>query len=187
MELLFLGIMLTGLLYLLLMIFSGIGEVADFGIDGALESTGLDAVFGLDLDAGDTGEVSGLGCSVIAAFLAGFGVVGLVGSLLHWSLLLIILCAVAFGLLVGRLVVRILRFVYSQQSTEVYSAQDLVGSSGRVTINSGAGQTGEVLIESGQILKYPIKEVSGAELKRGDTVEVVAVQGRFLHVKKKRV
>lgn len=185
MELLFLGIMLMGLLYLLLMIFSGMGQVADFGIDGVLESTGLDTLFGLD--AGDAGEASGLGCSVIAAFLAGFGAVGLVGSLLNWSLLLIIVGAFVFGLLVGRLVVRTLRFVYNQQSTDVYSVQDLIGSSGHITINSGAGQTGEVLIESGQILKYPVKEVNGAELKRGDTVEVVAVQGRFLHVKKKRV
>ena len=185
MELLFSGIMVLGLLYLLLMIFSGLGHVADFGIEGALEGTGIDMLLGLD--TAEAGEVSGLGCSVIAAFLAGFGAVGLVGTLLNWSLLLIVLSAAAFGLLVGRMVVRILRFVYNQQSTDVTSVEELVGSSGRVTINSTAGQTSEVMIESGQILKYPIKEVNGAELKRGDTVEVVAVQGRFLHVKKKRV
>ncbi len=185
MELIFLGIMLLGVFYLLLMIISGVGELGDFGVDHALDVTGLDTVFGLDTS--EASEASGLGCSVIAAFLAGFGVVGLVGSLLNWSLLVVIVIAAAFGLLLGRMVMRVLRFVYAQQATDVSSVHDLIGSSGRVTIHSGPGKTGEVLIESGQILKYPIKEINGAELKRGDTVEVVDVQGSFLHVKKKRV
>lgn len=185
MELIFLAIMLLGVLYLLLMIFSGLGHVLDFGLDGLLEGTGIDALFGLD--TADADEISGVGCSIIAAFLAGFGAVGLTGSLLNWSLPLIIIMALLFGVLVGRLGLRALRFVYAQQSTAVYSAQNLIGLSARITIDSPAGKTGEALIESGHILKYPVKEVSGVALKRGDTVEVVDVQGRFLHVKKKRV
>lgn len=175
-------IMLIGIAYLLMMILGGIGDA--FNMDGALESTGLDALFGLD--SPDVGEVSGLGCSVIAAFLAGFGAVGLTGTLAGWNGVVILAAAVGFGYALGRGVSALLRYVRAQQSTSVYSNHDLVGSPARVTIDSPAGKTGEVLIEGEHILKYPVKEVNGAALKRGDIVDVVDIEGRFLQVKKKR-
>jgi membrane protein implicated in regulation of membrane protease activity len=178
------ALMLLGVLYLLLMIFSGLGHAIDMDVDGALDKSGLSAVFGLDKTAAD--EASGLGCSVIAAFLAGFGAVGLTGTLLDWPLPLILIAALVVGVLLGRGVARALRFVYAQQSTAVYANEELIGQFARVTINSAAGKTGEALVEGDHILKFPIREVGGAELRRGDTVEIVDVQGRFLLVKKKR-
>lgn len=184
MELIFGAMLVGGLLYLLLMIVGGIGETLDVDIEGAVKGTGIDAVLGLD--SPDSSEISGLGCSVIAAFMAGFGAVGLVGSLSGWPVLIMLGVALVFGLLMGRAVSAALRFVYAQQSTSVYSNDEMIGLSARVTINSAPGKTGEAIIESGQVLKYPVKEVSGAELKRGDTVQVVDVQGQVLLVKKKR-
>lgn len=184
MEIVFGGMMVVGLLYLLLMIFGGMSEALDFGVDGALESVGLDSVFGLaEVDAG---EATGLGCSVLAAFLAGFGAVGLTGSVLNWSPLVLMALALLFGWLLARGVAVFMRFVFDQQSTEVYSIDTMIGKSARITIDSPAGKTGEAMIEDGQVLKYPVKEINGQALKRGDIVEVVDINGRFLQVKKKK-
>ena len=182
MEWIFGGLMVFGLLYLLLMIFGSALELGD--MDGLMESTGMDSVFGLDTPA--AGEISGLGCSVIAAFLAGFGAVGLAGTLAGWSLVVSLIGAVLIGLVFGRVVVQALLFVYRQQTESVGSIDRLIGESARVTIDSAPGKTGEAIIESGEITKYPIREINDAELRRGDTVEIVNVQGRVLQVKKKR-
>lgn len=184
MEIIFGIIMLVGLAYLLLMIAGGGGESLDLGMDGVLESSPLGGLFGLE--SPDAGEAGGLGCGVIAAFLAGFGAVGLTGTLAGWNALVILGAALAFGLVLGRLVIGLLRFVIAQQGTRVFSSDDLIGLSGRVTIDSPAGKTGEVILEGEQVLKYPVKEVNDAPLKRGDIVEVVDIDGRFLRVKKKR-
>ena len=71
MELIFGLVLLIGVGFLLLTIF---GNAVD--IDGAFESVGLDALPGLD-----GGEAGSLGLNVIASFLAGFGGVGLAGTL----------------------------------------------------------------------------------------------------------
>ena len=182
MAMLFLAIMIAGLAYLLLMIFSGVGNV--FEVDSVLESIGIDALFGMDMST--SGDASGLGCGVIAAFLTGFGAVGVTGSVGGWNPLLMIAAAIAFGWVLGQVMMRVLRFVYAQQSTEVFHNEDLIGASARVTINSGAGKTGEAMVELGEIRKYPIKEINGAALQRGDVVEILNINGRFLDVKKKR-
>ena len=80
----------------------------------------------------------------------------------------------------------LLRFVYNQQSTSVYSSSDLIGMSARVTIDSPAGKTGEAIVEHGEVRKYSIQEINGAALKRGDTVEILEADSHILKVKKKR-
>lgn len=181
MEWIFLSIMLVGLLYLLLMIFGGAIHMID--VDGLLDSTGLDSVFGLHTDGG---EATGLGCGVIATFLAGFGAVGLTGSLGAWNPLVMLLAAALFGWLLARGVTGLLRFVVAQQATDVFHNETLIGQYGRVTIDSAAGKIGEAMVEQGEIRKYAIREMSGAALHRNDIVEIVGISGRFLQVKKKR-
>lgn len=181
MEIIFGGIMLAGLAYLVLMIIGGFGDGPDLGIEGALDATGMDAIFGVESD------IAGLGCSVLATFMAGLGAVGLTGTLSGWNPLAILLGAVVGGWLLARLAAVVLRFVYRQQSAPVtFSDQDLIGQSARVTIDSAPNTTGEVLIEADTILKYPVQEITGAALKRGDLVDIVDVSGRYLRVKKKR-
>jgi membrane-bound ClpP family serine protease len=184
MEFIYIASLVFGVGYLLLIILGGLEESLDFGVDGAMASSGVDGFFGLDLEAG---EATGLGCSVIAAFLAGFGAVGLTLVQTGAGTILSLAASVALGYLLARGVGSVMKYVIAQQHTESFSAQSLIGSSARVTINSGPGETGEVIIEEGQTLKYPVKEIGGAALQRGDIVEIVDVVDRFLHVKKKRV
>lgn len=161
------GLMLVGVLYFVYSIFFG-----DVG-EGGLEVASLD----------DVGEI---GCSVIAAFLAGFGAVGLLGVWSGWGLLVTLGVAAVFGLVIGRVIMWVLRLIARQQSTDVTNVQNLIGSSARVTIDIPAGKVGEAIIEEGYVAKYPIREVGDHALQRGDHVEVVDVQNGMLHVKKKR-
>jgi membrane protein implicated in regulation of membrane protease activity len=171
MEFLFAGIMLAGLLYIVLSI---------VGLTDALDFINVDGAFG-------AADLDGLGCSLVAVFMAGFGALGLTGSLLQWNPILTLIAALAVGVVLGRVGMEVLRFVRKQQSAPVtFSSEDLIGQSGRVTIDSPPGKTGEVMVEADTIIKYAVKEINGAALQRGDVVEIVDVDGRVLRVKKKR-
>ncbi|MEO0563468.1 MAG: hypothetical protein AAF125_15265, partial [Chloroflexota bacterium] len=65
-----------------------------------------------------------------------------------------------------------------------FSVNDLVGMTARATINSDAGKTGEVMVEVGRMVKYPVREVNNQPLARGDEVRILAVDGRYLEVEK---
>ena len=142
-----------------------------------------------------TGDLSdGMGDSEFglmlgAAFAAGFGAFGLLGTLSGWSLPVTLLTAAVFGYALGKFAMWVLGAVMRQQTTgSIQSMQVLVGLSGRVTIDSPAGKTGEVMLEGGaHVTRSAVKEVNGAALKRGDLVQVVSVESGLLYVKKKNV
>jgi hypothetical protein len=178
---LFAAMMVVGVLYLLLNIMFGGFSDAD------LPTHNLHGLFDF-ISGGDTAvDGQGVGCSAIAAFLAGFGSVGLFGTLARWNLLISVIVALVAGLLMGRVVVSVLRFVARQESTAVITSADLVGSIARVTVNTPAGKLGEAMLEDGQRIKYAVKEISNLPLQRGDFVEVVEVKEGRLLVKKKRM
>lgn len=183
MTLVFGAIMAIGLLYLFLTILGGLGEFLDFGVDGALDSLGIDTLFGIG-DASGAGDASGIGCMVLSVFLAVFGGVGLAGSLAEWDIAVTVLLSLGIGWMLTRVTAAILKPIVTQDSTDVFSKSSLIGKTARVTIESPAGKTGEVMIDAGQTLKYPVKEVNDEALHRGDTVEIIAVEGRFLKVRK---
>lgn len=183
MEFIFGAMLVFGVGYMFLMIVGGIGSSTDFGVDGIFHDLHLDALFGLDADT--SGEITGIGCSVIAAFAAGFGAVGLTATRMGWNVFVGLGLALLMGYLLGLAVTRFMQVVMASQSTERFSSQDLIGFSARVTINTPPGQTSEVMVEEGQMLKYAAKEINGAELKRGDIVQIVDVEGTHLRVKKK--
>lgn len=155
-----------GVAYFLYTIFLGgeLGDGADSGSDG-----------------------SEFGFTIVAAFLAVFGAVGLLGWFSGWSLPVTLLAALVVALGAGRGVMALLRLVMRQQSTSVTHIGDLIGESARVTIDTPPGTTGEVLVEGEYVGKYAIKEINGAALRRGDHVEIVDTSSGILQVKKKRV
>jgi len=174
-------ILLVGLVYLFLMILGGIGSSLDFGVDGALESIGLDSVFGMTSGGGDA---SGLGCAILSVFFAMFGAVGVVGSLAGWNIAVILFLSTLIGWMIARVAVAVMKPLVGQDSTDLFSKKSLVGKIARVTIESPAGKTGEVMIEAGQIYKYPVKEVNGEALHRSDRVEILEINGRILIVRR---
>lgn len=142
--------------------------------------------FGGDLDGVDGGDGE-FTLMVAAAFAAGFGAVGLLGTLSGWALLTTLAVALVIGLVMGRAVLSVLRYVMRQQSTNVGHIDRLVGASARVTIEAPEGAISEAMVEGEYIQKYAIKEVNGAALHRGDVVEIVNADGSVLYVKKKRL
>ena len=177
MEIFFTIIFGLGALYLLLMIFSGLGDALDINLNfGDTDLSGTDSL----------GEATGIGLNVIASFMVAFGAIGLSGSLAGWHLGVILVVATSVGYIVARLLSRFIRFIYAQQSDTIESSQRLVGMMARVTINSPAGKTGEAIIEGDQhITKYAVREVDNLPLSRGDRVQVISLTGRLLNVKKK--
>lgn len=161
-------------IYFLVSLFFGgdlLGEV-DLGID-----LGIDLG---DIGGGDDGT---FGCTIIAAFAAGFGVVGWLGSLQDWNLLTTLLFAGVFGLVMGRVVASLLRFVMSQQS-EGIGPQNLLGLQARILIDIPAGRTGEAIIDDVSVEKYAVRAVDDRPLSRGDRVTVVDVSDGVLVVQK---
>ncbi|NDJ60865.1 MAG: hypothetical protein GYB67_07050 [Chloroflexi bacterium] len=161
---------LVGVLYFVISLFSG-GDIL-----GSME-----------IDLPGLADASGFGCSIVAAFLAGFGAIGLLGAFSGWSLITTILASVVAGLVFGRAALAVFRFVIGQQSPGITDSDDLIGTSARVLIDVPAGKTGEAMTEGQFVQKYPVREVNNAPMQRGDSVEVVNVNGGILYVKKKRL
>jgi membrane-bound ClpP family serine protease len=187
----FAAIMAGGVTFLLISIF--LGDFADLDADVDVDIGGIDVDGALDGLVGDivgdadVAEGRNLGCMVIAAFLTGFGAMGLLGSLAEWSVLVSVLAGLAFGLIFGRSTAAVLRFVVRQESTDLLTTDKLVGAFARITINTPAGRIGEAIVEGESLIKYPVKAVSDdVELKKGDYVEIVEVRQGRLYVKKKR-
>ncbi len=180
------SIMVFGVGYLLLTL--AFGEVAEAagglleGADGILEGFGID-LFPESTPGEDTGK--GLSCGLIAAFLAGFGVIGTLASLFGAGAGLSILVALVSGVLFGGLYFAFVGFLTRQEATTSSSVSDLIGSTARVTTRTPAGGTGEAFLEvRGQRKRYPIREVNGLPLARGDLVEVERFEGGTLFVAK---
>jgi membrane protein implicated in regulation of membrane protease activity len=179
MEWIFGAFLIVGVGYLLLTIIGGLIDTPDFGVDAAMDAVGLDVLLGLD-----GMEATGFGCSVLAAFAAGFGAVGLVSTLSGWSLILSLLVALAVGMVIARISSAAFKYVYAGQHTDVRSIQMIVGSTARVTIETPSGSTGEVMVEQEEILRYPVREIDGTPLQRGDLVQIVSIEGNQLRVRK---
>jgi membrane protein implicated in regulation of membrane protease activity len=176
----FIVVMTVGVTYLLISIV--MGGLIDFDVDVDADIDGaLDG-----MDATET-EARGLGCSVISVFLAGFGAVGLLGTLSGFSLIVSIIAGSISGVILGRVVTAVLRYVMRQQSNDLLTAHSLIGTMARVTVDIPAGRIGEALVEGESLIKYATKAVSDeVALKKGDYVEIMNVENGRILVKKKR-
>jgi membrane-bound ClpP family serine protease len=161
MDWVFGGIMLLGAGYLLVSLL--LGNLADGVGDGE---------FGIIL---------------AAAFCAGFGAFGLLGTWSGWSLPVTLIAALGFGYFLGRGAAALLRFVLRQQTeNSIEPMSEWVGLPGRATIDSPAGKIGEVMLEgTSHVVRSAAREVNDQPLKRGDVIQVVRVESGLLYVKKK--
>jgi membrane protein implicated in regulation of membrane protease activity len=173
---LFAAVLVAGIIYLFASLFlGGLGTDADLDVDAA----------DLHIDALNSGEEAlGIGCNVIAAFCVGVGSMGLLGTLSNWNLLLTVLMSLLFGLLLGRVIQRGMRFVLRQQSNDLLTPDRLIGTTARITVNTPAGRIGEALVESEERIKYPAKNVVNEPLNKGDIVVIEEVRAGRLYVRK---
>ncbi len=180
------SIMVLGVGYLLItLVFGEVAEAAGGlleGVEGTLEGLGLE-LFPETAAGDETGK--GISCGLIAAFLAGFGVLGTLASLFGAGAGISILAALVSGIFFGGLYFAFIGFLTRQEASTALKVSDLIGSTARVTTNTPAGQTGEAFLEvRSQRKRYPIRELHGQALARGDLVQVERLEGGTLFVVK---
>lgn len=176
----FAAVMTAGMVYLLAGLFLGsFGAELEAGgdVDADLPDVSADA-----LTTGE--EAMGIGCNVIAAFCVGMGAMGLLGTLSNWNLLLTVLMSLLFGLLLGRVIQRGMRFVMRQQSNDLLTTERLIGETARITVNTPAGRTGEALVEDKERIKYAVRNLADEPLNKGDIVVIEDVRAGRLYVRK---
>lgn len=163
------GVMASGLIFLLVSIL--FGDIGDVEMD-------------VDMDASG-GDARSLGCMVIAAFMAGFGSVGLMASFAGWDAAYSLLVALVFGLVFGRSTMGIMRWVLRQQSNDLLTGESLVGAQARITVNIPPGQVGEAMVTAKSVMKYPVVALDRElALHKGDIVQVEQVlNGRLVVTK----
>jgi membrane protein implicated in regulation of membrane protease activity len=131
--------------------------------------------FGLDL-----GGVSPT--PVLLGFVAMFGVGGLLGIHgLGIGVGLATLVGVVAGVIGAAVVLAAFRFLRQSESTDTFSLQDMVGSTGRVSVAIPANRFGSVLISFAGA-SHNMTATADAEIPAGRTVKVVAVAGTNLVV-----
>jgi membrane protein implicated in regulation of membrane protease activity len=189
-DVLFSALLAVGTVYILaILLLGGIGDAV--GEVGSVDAD-IDADFDIDGDADvDTdaasdaeSEAVGISLNVLAAFSVGVGAMGLVASLNDWSVLLTVLASLLFGLLLGRFFQVTMTWVLRQQGGDVRSSVSLVGLRARVTVDTPAGSLGEALIEEPERMKYTIEHLKDEPLEKGETVQVVEVEGSRLKVRR---
>jgi len=131
--------------------------------------------FGLDL-----GGVSPT--PVLLGFVAMFGVGGLLGIQgLGIGVGLATLVGVVAGVIGAAVVLAAFRFLRQSESTDTFSLQDMVGSTGRVSVAIPANRFGSVLISFAGA-SHNMTATADAEIPAGRMVKVVAIAGTNLVV-----
>src|SRR5438067_141686 len=119
---------------------------------------------------------------VLLGFVAMFGVGGLLG--VHGfgiGVGLATLVGVVAGVMGAAVVLAAFRFLRQSESTDTFSLQDMVGSTGRVSVAIPANRFGSVLISFAGA-SHNITATAHAELPAGRVVKVVAIAGNNLVV-----
>lgn len=131
--------------------------------------------FGLDL-----GGVSPT--PVLLGFVAMFGIGGLLGIHgLRIGVGLATLVGVVAGVIGAAVVLAAFRFLRQAESTDTFSLEDMVGSTGRVSVAIPANRFGSVLISFAGA-SHNMTATADAEIPAGRVVKVVAVAGTNLVV-----
>jgi membrane protein implicated in regulation of membrane protease activity len=144
----------------------------------------LDDIFGGLLGALHLGfDVAGVSpAPMLLGFIAMFGVGGLFGlHSLGAGSGIATLIGVAAGLLGAALVFGAFKVLRQAESTDTFSLEDMVGSTGRVSVGIPANHFGSVLISFAGT-SHNLTATADAEIPAGRMVKVVAVAGTNLVV-----
>jgi membrane protein implicated in regulation of membrane protease activity len=166
----FLAIASVGFIFLLLSLV--FGEIFDHFGDG------IDH----DMDHGGPGFFS---TRTMCAFITAFGSVGAIGIHYGLSPLVSSLLGVVTGMMFAAVIYMFATFLYRQQATSEFHAQDLVGQVGRVVITIPAGGIGQVRCRMGEELVDKIARAREPEsIPENTAVRVEEVLGETVIVRK---
>jgi membrane protein implicated in regulation of membrane protease activity len=166
----FLGIAGVGFLFLLLsLLFAGVFEHFDAGLDHGLEH-------------GGPGFFS---TRVISVFVTAFGGFGAIATQYGFEPLQASGMGFVGGLVLATPVYLFARFLYGQQASSDLRSQDLVGQIARVVVAIPAGGVGQVRCRIGEELVDKIARTNdGQQVPENASVRVEEVLGEIVIVKK---
>ena len=144
----------------------------------------VDDVFGGLLGALHIGfDVGGVSpTSLLLGFIAMFGVGGLFGiHALSLGTGLATLVGIGAGVVGSGVTYAMFKFLGSAESSDTFSLQDMIGSTGRVSVGIPAHRFGSVLISFAGA-SHNMTATADAEIPAGSEVKVVAVAGTNLVV-----
>jgi membrane protein implicated in regulation of membrane protease activity len=168
---LYLTFLILGLLVFVVAIFGNFDH--DFGHDFHIGDHDLH---------GDMDQPGLFSIRTISAFLAGFGVSGLVAKLsLGWGVGGQLFLGFFSGLAMAALVFLIMKAFMSQQAGTVKDSKDLVGKTAIVTTGVGTQGIGECRVENNH---YTFREKNGATLLPNEVAKVVEAEVGLLVVEK---
>jgi membrane-bound ClpP family serine protease len=161
-----------GFLFLVVMLFSGLGDHELGGHDGAIGH----------VDAGQDGP-GVFSARVMASFLTAFGVGGIVGRYYDLPHPAASAVGIVAGLVMAGAVYQFARLLYSQQASSSVQMTSLVGRSAEVSVAIPEGGVGQVaLIASGERTEHVARGVDGRAIARGTEVVITALRGDSLVV-----
>ena len=167
----------------------GLDAGMDAGLDGGPDGFGVDGAFdsGASTDVTQiTGSVSPFKPTVIAAFLAVFGGIGML-LLPRFGIYFTLTAAAAAGFAAGYVIYRyVYVFLYKSQNTSTVDKQSLVGSNAKVTEAIPDGGYGKItyIVKNGTYTA-PAKSEDNGALPRGADVEIVSIIKNTYYVRNK--
>jgi membrane protein implicated in regulation of membrane protease activity len=158
------------------------GGIAAFGVLLLLIMLVVGEVFGdhdVSHDGGhDVGGPSVFSSRIIAAFLAAFGVGGVVARYYELSHPLASGIGVVCGAVMATVVYQFAKVLYSQQASSEVQMASLLGASAHVTVAIPAIGVGQVaLTQAGQQTEHIARSADGQPIARGTEVVVTALRG----------
>ena len=150
-----------------------IGEIAEHGFE-----IGHDLVEMVSGQEGADGPAfsgpSPFGLRVISAFGTSFGASGAIATYLHANVVAASLIGVAFGFSTGLIAYQFARFLYAQQSGDVFEIANLAGKTAEVSVaipGSGAGEV--TCIVGGESRSFFARSRDGISIDRGTRVSIL--------------
>jgi membrane protein implicated in regulation of membrane protease activity len=142
-----------------------------------------DASHDMGHDAGGEGTISIFSTKVIATMLMGFGAAGAIARYYGCGYPASSIIGVVFGLILAGAMFALLELIAKQQSSSVSRSEDVVGSTGIVTVSIGADDPGEVGVTcGGRYMNYSARSAARKAIGKGRQVKIVAAQGGSVSV-----
>ena len=171
------GALGTGVVYvILLLVFQGIGDVAD-GIGDIFSF--LDGGADIHMDIGDVhGDGAGISLLAITIFISAFGAFGLAGTGFGAGAGGSLITATLGGIVFGGLGQAFFLYVLSPTTSSMVTQSKLEGMTAEVTTPIPDGGIGQIsLVVQGSRINYSARSLVDGTLKRGTEVRIERIIG----------
>ena len=122
---------------------------------------------------------------LIAVFITVMGGFGIILSS-HFGTIITLIISVLSGLLIASLInYLVIKPLYKAQNTSTFDKQAIVGTHAKIISPIPQGGYGKIRYSvSGSVVTGPAKSLDGGEIKNGENVNIIGIEGSTYLVKK---